>query len=274
MPSHTIQSAFIKLYHANGAPWSWKTWKDITGIHDGIFPPDDTLIPKGLTRKDVTDIQSYFAQYEAQPSEDAKIKFAAGSKGNPIPGRTKWRDWMTAGWKAWKIHSRISDMLTTEDLHPLTIMANNDNSLPWPQGDLYIPLAVDSVALNLFGEESLDSSGRLAAQFRPITQHIVQRTWINISKQTKRNKVRLVALEDAATKAFNGKRSFSCWFFFFSEFHRHLRHEKSFTLTRVRRTPIFLLLVFTIWIIYSASCGISGVSILLPQLSVSLSETN
>ena len=116
----------------------------------------------------------------------------------------------------WKIHSKISDVLTTEELHPLTIMANDsDGSSPWPQGDLYIPLIVDAVAQNLFGDDCMDQSGRLAGQYRPLIQYIVQRTWINISKQTKRNKARLEALEAAATKAFDGKDSFSCHFFFF-----------------------------------------------------------
>lgn len=229
MPSHTIQSVLVKLHSAGGAPWQWETWKEITSIRNGIFPSDDTLLPKGLTRKDVTDIRSYFAQYDAQPSEDAKIKFASG-KATQIPGRTKWRDWITSGWRLWNIHSKISDVLTTEELHPLMIMANNsEDSSSWPQGELYIPLVVDAVALNLFGDESLDPSGRLKAQYRPLVQHIVQRTWINISKQTKRNKGRLETLEAAATKAFEGKGSFICLSFFF-ELHRCLRHE-TFTRT-------------------------------------------
>jgi len=223
MPSHTIQSALVKLHNLDGAPWHWRPWNDITGIHNGIFPPDDTLLPKGLTRKDVIDIQSYFTQYEAQPSEDAKIKFAA-SKGTPIPGRTKWRDWITTGWRVWKIHSRISEVMTTEGLHPAMIMARGSGE--WPSGDTYIPILVDAVAQNLFGDESLDSSGRLADRYRSLTQHIVQRTWINISKQTKRNKARLDSLEAAATKAFEGKGSFSYRSFLFFEFHRRLRHEK------------------------------------------------
>jgi hypothetical protein len=229
MPSHTIQSVFVTLHSIDGAPWCWQKWKDITGIQHGIFPLelDDAHLPKGLTRKDITDIRSYFIEYEAQPSEDAKIKFAA-SRGNPIPGRTKWRDWITTGWKIWKIHSRIIDVLTTEELHPLTIMANNESNdfSRWPQGDLYIPLVVDAVARNLFGDDSLDSSGRLGAQFRLLIQHMVQRTWMNISKQTKRNKVRLDALEVAATKAFEGKGSFTCRPLLFIEFHRRLRHDK------------------------------------------------
>lgn len=218
MPSHTIQSVLVKLHNSNGAPWCWNTWKNITGIHDGIFPPDDALLPKGLTRKDVIDIQSYFVQYDGLPTEEAKIKFSA-SKGIPIPGRSKWREWITTGWRVWRIHSRITDVLSSEDLHPLTIMANNSkesNEPPsWPQGDVYIPLVVDAVAQNLFGDDCLDGSGRVASQYRTLVQHIVQRTWMNISKQSTRNRNRLEVLENAATKAFDGKGSFNCRSFFF-----------------------------------------------------------
>lgn len=80
---------------------------------------------------------------------------------------------------------------------------------------MYIPLVVDAVAQNLFGEECLDTSGRLAAQYRTIVQHIIQCSWINIHNQSNRNKRRLGTLEDAATKAFDGKGSFSSFFFFF-----------------------------------------------------------
>jgi hypothetical protein len=211
MPSHTVQSALIKFYYNNGAPWNWTTWKDITGIHDGIFPTDDALLPKGFTRQNVTDIKSYFDQYQAQPTEDAKIKFAGQNKGNPLPGRVKWREWVTTNWKVWKIHIRITDVLTAEGLHPLNIMANDARGEKmWPNAETYIPLVVDAVALDLFGDESFDSSGRLAFQYRSVTQNLVQRVWGNVYKQSVRSRNRLGALEDAATRAFRGEGSFIC----------------------------------------------------------------
>jgi len=223
MPSHTIQSALIKLYHMDGAPWSWTSWMEMTGIRHGIFPSEDALLPKGLTRNDVIEIESYFSQYEALPTEEAKIRFVTRQKGNPLPGRNKWRDWVTSRWRDWKIHSRITEVLTNEELHPFMLMTNSKLAT-WPQGETYIPLVVDSVAKNLFGDESLDLSGRLAGQYRQVTQQIVQRTWININKQTQRNKTRLGALEDAATRAFDGKRSVSSWLHVF-KFHWCLHHE-------------------------------------------------
>lgn len=212
MPSHTVNSALVKLFYTNGAPWSWTNWKDITGIHNGLFPLDDALLPKGFTRQDVVEIQSYFNLYNAQPSEDAKVRFAARNKGDNIPGRKKWRDWVNIRWKEWRIHGRITDVLTTGNLHPSMIMANDSS---WPLGETYIPLIVDAVAQDLFGVESFDSSGRLAGQYRLITQQLIQRTWINIGKQTKRSQKRLLVLEDAATRAFNGKHSFSFWLLVF-----------------------------------------------------------
>ncbi|KAF8808358.1 hypothetical protein BYT27DRAFT_7097080 [Phlegmacium glaucopus] len=203
MPSHTIPSALIKLFYSDGAPWNWPDWQAITAVRHGLFPTDDSLLPKGFTRRDVLDITSYFDQYNALPTEDDKIKFTSQRKGAQVPGRVKWRDWITAGWKSWKIHSRITDVLTEDGLHPLTIMINTNNLDTWPPGDLYIPLIVDAVGRDLFGEPSFDTSGRLALPYRQLTQHLIQRTWINIHKQTNRNKNRLVTLEAAATKAFN-----------------------------------------------------------------------
>ena len=238
MPSHTIPSALIKLYHTNGAPWHWTNWKEITGIHHGIFPTDDALLPKGFTRRDVIEIQSYFDQYNAQPTEDAKIKFASLYKVQPVPGRIKWRDWVTAGWKDWRIHTKITDVLTTEALHPVIIMANNKNS-EWPQGETYLPLVVDAVAQHLFGDDSLDSSGRLAGPYRQTTQQLIQRSWINLHRQTKRNKTRLGSLEDATTRAFNGKGSFSCLlvFFFSSSIGVYAMNYTPFSLKKGRRSP-------------------------------------
>lgn len=219
MPSHTVPSALIKMYHMNGAPWNWTTWKDITGIHDGIFPADDSDAPKQFTNEEVINIKSYFDQYQAQPTEDAKIRFSSQNKGNPLPGRVVWREWVMTKWKEWNIHNRITEVLTTEGLHPLLIMANDTRKERlWPPAETYLPLVIDSVAQNLFGDESLDSSGRLQFQYRTVTQHLVQRVWGNIHKQTNRDKGRLGALEDAAKRAFKGEGSFSCFFLFPSAF--------------------------------------------------------
>jgi hypothetical protein len=205
MPSHSIPSALIKLFHLDGAPWNWPAWQELTGIKHGIFPPDDSCLPKGLSRQDVVEIQSYFNQYQALPTEDQKIKFTSQRKGSMVSGRIKWRNWITAGWKSWKIHAMIEEALTSEGIHPVSIMITNDDLQAWPAGDMYIPIALDAVGLSLFGQPAMDPSGRLATRYRQATQHLVQRSWITIHKQSNRNKSRLVALEEAATKAFHGQ---------------------------------------------------------------------
>ena len=204
MPSHTIHSALIKLFHLDGAPWNWPAWQELTGVKHGLFSADDSHLPKGLSRQDVLEIESYFNQYQALPTEDEKIKFASQRKGTLVSGRSKWRNWITTGWKSWKIHAVIEEALTSECLHPVSIMLTSKDLEVWPPGDMYIPIALDAVGLALFGGPAMDSSGRLASKYRQATQHLVQRSWITIHKQTNRNKNRLVALEEAATKSFNG----------------------------------------------------------------------
>jgi hypothetical protein len=249
MPTHTIPGTMIKFFLIDEAPWNWVPWKDITNVRHGPFPSDDNLLPEGLSRKDVEEIQSYFSQYDAIPGEEAKVKFMSQRKGTHIPGRDKWRDWVTTGWKSWKIHSRITDVLIQEQLHPLSIILLDQEENPlkykgkleFPMAETYIPVSLDAVALNLFGEESLDSSSRLTGKYRHVTQLLVQRTWMNICKQLTRNQNRLGHLEDAATRDFDGKGLFLLVVF---EFHWRLRHEMFLS---VCRTPCFLLLAFTLW---------------------------
>lgn len=205
MPSHSIHSALIKLFYLDGAPWGWPVWQGLTGVKHGLFPEDDSQLPQGISRQDALEVLSYFNQYQALPTEDQKIKFTNQRQGTMVSGRNKWRSWITAGWKTWKIHAIIEEVLTSEGLHPVTLMLTSDDMEAWPPSDMYVPIALDAVALALFGEESMDSSGRLAAKYRTATQHLVQRSWITLHKQSNRNKARLAALEEAATKAFNGQ---------------------------------------------------------------------
>ena len=119
-PATQSISHIIKLFHTNSMPWCWK---DINGIYNGLFLLKDTFLPKGCTYQDAVKIQSYFSQYNAQLTEDAKIRFTSRNKGDPIPGRKKWWDWVNMKWKKWRIHGRIMDVLTTRNLHPSMVMA-------------------------------------------------------------------------------------------------------------------------------------------------------
>ncbi|RDB15031.1 Protein CHROMATIN REMODELING 5 [Hypsizygus marmoreus] len=207
MPSHTIHSALIQIFFDSpGTPWNYPQWQDITGVRHGLFPAEDSLLPTGWSRETATFISSYFDQYNQKDSEDAKIKFAAGrANANLLPGRELWRKWVVDSWKTWKVHARITEILSRENLHPLTVtLSSPSGSLDvWPNGALFVPLAVDPVAHDLFGDECLNSIGRARTEIRQATQAIIQRTWLMLRNQVNRNKDRIVNLEKEAINAFD-----------------------------------------------------------------------
>jgi TATA-binding protein-associated factor len=220
MPSHTAASALISLYAIDEAPWKWPQWQAITGIHHGPFPEKDELLPRGWTRQDADDIQSYFKQYSEIDGEERKIKFARGHGGSAVPGRTKWNAYIRKSWEAWKIHNLIVTGLRQEDIHPFQITAresddryvHHSRSLPrstsddgcssWPNADLYIPLALDPVGDAIFGQEAFGDSSRLPAKLRRPLTVIIQRSWARLRVKSKADEKRLVAMEEQATTAF------------------------------------------------------------------------
>ncbi|KAF9060068.1 hypothetical protein BDP27DRAFT_1430480 [Rhodocollybia butyracea] len=215
MPSHTVASALIKLYFTDpsasplGHPWGWPVWQDITGVKHGLFPSDDTLLPKGLSRTDVEDIASYFAAYNGLDSEEKKIKFAVNSKGaSEFPGRKKWATYVTKRWESWKVHATIVQCLHQAGIHPVTILLNEDNiDAEWPSAEMYLPAALESIALSLFGPEAYgdDRNPQLLlplALRRPLNA-IVIRSWDRIRRHIIRDKGRIIEIEKAALKAFD-----------------------------------------------------------------------
>lgn len=212
MPSHTIQSTLIGLFlTVNGAPWGFDKWKQITGVSHGLFPDDPFQLPSGWSPEDAEYINQYFDQYEALGSEDEKAKFAA-SRSNAantahVPGRDIFRKWVSRSWGHWRIHAKIEEVLRKNSLHPLILM-RAQGTLDWPNGCSYIPLVVDPVGKELFGEEALDSLGLVSPQLRAPMQGLITRTWINTYNQFRRNKTRLADLEKKTTLAFD--RTFLC----------------------------------------------------------------
>jgi hypothetical protein len=207
MPSHTIHSALTQMFIDAQAPWGFPQWQSITGVKNSLFPEDDSLLPKGWTRVNANAIRSYFDQYSKKKKEDDKIKFASGrAGGDQLPGRDFWRKWVANGWKEWKLHSKVIEVLSSENLHPLTLALNSKTGSldAWPPGAQYIPMAVDPVGSTLFGPEALDNFGRVTSELRQTTQALIQRTWTNLYNQVQRSKGRIVTLEKEATEAFNG----------------------------------------------------------------------
>jgi len=211
MPTHTVSSALIKLYYAvPGAPWIYSAWKDITGVRHGLFPAEDDELPPGWTRKTANLVDSYFDQYSQVKTEDDKIKFAAKRKKknetDPVEGRRLYNDWVVSHYSSiWKVHNTITLAFKDSQIHPLQIMASNDDFSTFPASNSYLPYALDRVAFLLLGKEALDKSGHLLLPLRDPMLILLQRTWENSRKQTARNKNALVNLEQKAIATFEGK---------------------------------------------------------------------
>ncbi|TFK19678.1 hypothetical protein FA15DRAFT_601103 [Coprinopsis marcescibilis] len=209
MPSHTNSSGLVKFWFAAStfpeAPWRFERWQEITGVDHGLFNTDDKLLPSGWTRNNANAVRQYFQQYGEKASEDLKIKFSAPPRGlpnDPIPGRTFWRDWVTANYsKAWKVHALITSALTSTGLHPVQIAIENQVFDIPPNASSYLPVALDAIGRELFGEEAIDKSGRLSLVLRDPTQILAQRTWQVACRSIKSKRARLTALEGAADSA-------------------------------------------------------------------------
>ena len=209
MPSHTAASALVKLYGLGDAPWAWPTWQEITGIKHGLFPTDDRHLPIGWSRRDADDVKSYFLQYQQLATEEQKIKFSVSGKGGSasVPGRKTWSDFVSRFWPKWNIHGKIVECLTKCGVHP-TLILEQENSLDiWPNAETYIPIALDSIALVVFGREAFNDSDFLSFQLRKCLTIFVQRSWSRIRQQMVADKKKLPVIEFAALNAFQGMRS-------------------------------------------------------------------
>jgi hypothetical protein len=221
MPSHTAAEALIQLYALGGLPWGCSVWQELTGVRHGLFPRDDRQLPKGWTRDDARDIQSFFHQYnQIPPGETTARHQFASSKNDTVPGRKKWTQFIQNHWKSWGIHSIMVEALNKHAIHPLTII--NSNTLPihidgvfnnaaWPHSDLYIPVAIDTIAMSIFGPEAFGDTDVLPSPLRQPVKSIIQRSWSRIRDQLKSDMKRLDEIEKSAIKAFNGT-----YFFFVS----------------------------------------------------------
>jgi hypothetical protein len=207
MPSHTTHSALTQMYLvADGAPWAFDTWKEITGVLHGLFPPSDKHLPRGWNRQKANDVSSYFDQYRAKTTEDAKIKFSSMKKdAQMVPGRKAWRDLVVKIWKDSKIHETIIKVLSDQNLHPYTILFQSGDSSTWPEADHWVPLAVDPVGVALFGEECYsDGIERVRPVLRSTTRALITRSWILLYAGLERSKKQYSDLESKAIAAFEG----------------------------------------------------------------------
>lgn len=227
MATHTAHGAMTQMYlDAEGFPWTSPVWQEITGVRHGLFPPDDALLPQGSgwTREKANYVASYFDQFDKKATEEEKISFSIGRKNanqvpgeekisfsigrknaNQAPGRLIWRNFITEGFKTWKIHAKITAVLTEEGIHPLSIIQNSKTGSieDWPLSADYVPLALTAVGLCLFGEEAITPAGHLEDRLRRTTRALIHRTWCNIRNQVWRSRNRIATFEEEATNAFD-----------------------------------------------------------------------
>jgi TATA-binding protein-associated factor len=205
MPSHTAASALIKLYYLGGLPWNCTLWQEITDIKHGLFPTDDHHLPKGWTRSDADDIHSYFEQYNQLDTEDNKVKFAVAHQGGAlIPGRKKWNDFVSKFWEKWNIHGRITEGLRKHGIHPITILVQEGSLDSWPNPEMYVPMALDTIGMLVFGGEAFDDAEILSYAVRKCLSIFVQRSWSRVRRQVRKDRARLSDIEKSALNAFEG----------------------------------------------------------------------
>ncbi|KAF8523869.1 P-loop containing nucleoside triphosphate hydrolase protein [Hysterangium stoloniferum] len=186
MPSLTAATAFIDLYYNPifpGAPWNFPQWKDISNVQHGLFSNDDQLLPKGINRQQSDSIQSYFHQYKILDPNKNKAKFSSSDD------------------KKKALHDKIIRAFTTCGIHPLTIFVAKGMD-QWPNADTYIPAAVETIAIQLFGLDTFSSNDHLHSQIRRSIQTFAQRSWLRIRVKAKRDQHDMRKLENEAIKAF------------------------------------------------------------------------
>jgi hypothetical protein len=203
MPSPSISYALINLYKFDSAPWKWPAWKNLTGIHHGLFPEDDALLPNDLTRKDVIEIQSYFERFLAVPEEKEKRLKLHNEKAGVVPGRDKWKKWVTAASRQWKLHPVVVDAFDESNINPNDILRAGELT-DWPEARSYVSSALDTLGTTLFGEESLDDIGHLSHPLRASVSIIAQTSWNLLRVQHTRAWKKLAAAEKAAMTAIQG----------------------------------------------------------------------
>lgn len=208
MPTQTIPSALLKLYQLG--VWDLPPWQDHTGAVLCFDDAGRTVLPKGWTAADLSNVKSFYEQYQAKPNEDAKIQFASGSRGTTLPGRKKWQTWVYSMCKTAKLHEIIAHCLSAANCHPMDV----EPGFRKTGGPTYIGYCIDEIALQLFGADTLDQNGRLLVPYRASTQAIAQRTWYNLSRRLDRAQKSFNLLEEQAVAAFDGEHRFTLRFIY------------------------------------------------------------
>jgi hypothetical protein len=204
MPTPHIAAAFAVLFCYEEAPWKWSTFQSHSGLTNG---PLDQPSPFGMDPAELTSLQSFLDAVRLVPSESQRISFVNGSKNTDAhdAGRRSWKRFINKVWEKSKLHSVIISALKTAGLHPIDLMKAN-NSDEWPDGNNYLPTAIDEVGSSLFGEECFPpESNRVRDIFRSAIKILTAKSWNLIRRTFRTDVAKLPALEEGAIKALQGK---------------------------------------------------------------------
>lgn len=206
MPGHRFSGSLLHFWLLSGSPWSWQTWKDLTGLSDGLFPNDDSKLPLGLTRNKVESIKAFISEYSNLSKEDDKIKFLQKRGSVPNAGRDAWLDISSKVWKKAKIHDHIVKCFRDVRIHPADLCSNNSTNPSNIKAEDYLPLAIDSIGLQLFGPDILDSSSSLVAQpYRSLVRQVAMQSWESLRYHLIRASTKLPELKEKALEAIKGQ---------------------------------------------------------------------
>lgn len=212
MPNHLNPGALLTIMvnspPGKSLPWDLDRWQELTTIRHGLNPPDDKDLPFGWTRKQAQDVETFISAFKAMSSVEERIRFATAKRDEYLwPGRALFRTTVTEIWSQFQIHEKILDVLTANNLHPVTVaLGSGRRSLDeWPEAHYFIPYAISAVAQELFGVEALDDFGRVDRPFYDGTHAIIYRTSCNLRSQVKRTKGRIEKLEGVALAAFESE---------------------------------------------------------------------
>ncbi|KAK1219142.1 hypothetical protein PQX77_018153 [Marasmius sp. AFHP31] len=183
MPTKTVAAALIEAYFdLQHAPWTFSTWKQLTGVPHGLFPSDDGQLPHQWTRQTATDVWSFFQQYNQLPTEKERDKFI---KKGEHPGRMLWVNWVQKHWESWGIHDLFITHLKEASAHPFQIMLNDD-STDWPNSANQLPKAEDAIGMALFGPDAFPpTSTSLPSRFHSLYMAFGNRCWARTRAKVK-----------------------------------------------------------------------------------------
>ena len=93
----------------------------------------------------------------------------------------KWR------WAHWGIHSIILKELKETGIYPQAILLwEGIESFAWPNANEYIPIVIDSLGIQLFGEDAFHLGyDILPSQYRSVIKSFILTSWTRIRSQIK-----------------------------------------------------------------------------------------